>query len=149
MTATNTLRTRAGEVFTPEEIRALTERSDAAGWWTLLSTWAGIAAIFTMLAMWPNPLSFLLAVILLGGRQLALAILAHEAAHRTLFRTRALNDRLGDWFGARLIWNDVARYREHHRRHHAHTGSDADPDMSLVRPFPTTRRALLKKCCAT
>lgn len=143
---TSLQRTRAGDVFTPDQIRSLTERSDAAGWWALLSTWAGIGAIFSMLALWPNALTFLLAVILLGGRQLALAIVAHEAAHRTLFKTRALNDTLGDWFGARLIWNDVARYRAHHRRHHAHTGTDADPDMSLVRPFPTTRRSLIKKC---
>eukprot|EP01031_Cornospumella_fuschlensis_P014944 gene14944-18259_t len=69
----------------------------------------------------------------------------HEAAHSTLFRTRWLNDRLTDWLCARVIWVDVARYRKHHIRHHAHTGTDEDPDWSLSRPFPTRRASLLRK----
>jgi fatty acid desaturase len=81
----------------------------------------------------------------LGGRQLALAVLSHEAAHRTLFRTPWLNDFVGDWFASRLIWNDVPRYREHHLRHHGQTGTERDPDMSLVTPFPTSRRSLRRK----
>lgn len=136
---------RLTQTLTREEIQACTARSDRSGWWALLSVWAGIAAIFTVLALWPNPLTFVLAVILLGGRQLALAILAHEGTHRTLFATQALNDSVTDWFAARFIWNDIARYREHHMRHHAHTGLSADPDLSLVRPFPTTRKSLVKK----
>lgn len=136
---------RPGDLLTREQIRALTHRTDLAGWLTVLWTWTTIAAIFAMLAIWPNVFTFILAVILLGGRQLALFIVAHDAAHRTLFRTRRLNDVVGDWLAARLIFNDVRRYREHHMRHHAHTGTDDDPDLSLVRPFPTTRRSLAKR----
>jgi fatty acid desaturase len=138
-------RTKPADFFSRDEIRVLTERSDLAGWWAVGSTWAIIALSFAMLARWPSPFTFILAVAILGGRQLALAILSHEAAHRTLFKTRVLNDTVADWFCARLIWNDVRRYREHHLRHHAHTGTELDPDMSLVRPFPTTRRSLAKK----
>lgn len=136
---------RLKDLFTRDEIEQLTARSDARGLWALLSVWAVIAACFVALASWPHPLTFVLAVIVLGGRQLALAILSHEASHRTLFRTGRLNDTLADWCAARLIWNDVARYRAHHMRHHAHTGTERDPDTSLVAPFPTTRRSLLKK----
>lgn len=136
---------RPGDLLTREQIRALTQRTDLAGWLTVLWTWSTIAAIFAMLAAWPNVFTFVIAVILLGGRQLALFIVAHDAAHRTLFRTRRLNDVVGDWLCARLIFNDVRRYREHHMRHHAHTGTDADPDISLVRPFPTTRRSLARR----
>lgn len=138
-------RRKLAELFTREEIAQLTARSDLMGAWAVMSTWAVIAACFALLAIWPNPLTFVLAVIVLGGRQLALAILAHEAAHRTLFRTPWLNDRVGDWICARPIWNDVPRYREHHLQHHAHTGTDLDPDMTLVRPLPVTRRSLAKK----
>lgn len=138
-------RIRPGDLLTREQIRALTNRTDLGGWLTVIWTWTTIAAIFAMLAIWPNVLTFVLAVILLGGRQLALFIVAHDAAHRTLFRTRRLNDVVGDWLAARYIFNDVRRYREHHMRHHAHTGTDGDPDLSLVRPFPTTRRSLLKR----
>ncbi len=81
----------------------------------------------------------------MARRQLALSILMHEAAHRTLFRTRWLNDVFCDWACARIMWNDVGRYRKHHLRHHANTGTDLDPDRSLVEPFPTTRRSLARK----
>lgn len=136
---------RARDFLGRAEIHALTQRSDLGGWLSVLWTWTTIAAIFAMLAIWPNVLTFVIAVILLGGRQLALFILAHDAAHRTLFRTHALNDAVGDWLAARLIFNDVTRYRAHHLRHHTHTGTDGDPDLSLVRPFPTTQRSLLKR----
>ncbi|MGH8457407.1 MAG: fatty acid desaturase, partial [Stenotrophobium sp.] len=138
-------RRKLRDLFSREEIVQLTTRSDWRGAWALLSVWAVIAATFAVLARWPQPLTFLLAVIVLGGRQLALAILAHEAAHRTLFKTQVLNDTVADWFCARLIWNDVPRYREHHFRHHSYTGSERDPDMSLVTPLPVTRHSLAKK----
>ncbi|MGQ0621101.1 MAG: fatty acid desaturase family protein [Panacagrimonas sp.] len=139
------MRRKLSDLFTPDEISRLTARSDLRGGWAVLSTWGVIAACFAVLTIWPHPLTFILAVVILGGRQLALAILAHEAAHRTLFKTPILNDTVADWFCARPIWNDVPRYREHHLRHHTHTGTDRDPDMSLVRPLPVTRRSLVKK----
>jgi fatty acid desaturase len=145
MATTAPARRTPRELFSREEIARLTARSDLAGAWAVLSTWAVIAAAFAVLALFPHPLVFLLVVIVLGGRQLTLAVLSHEAAHRTLFRTPWLNDVVGDWLCARLIWNDVPRYREHHLRHHGHTGTERDPDMSLVTPFPATRRSLLNK----
>jgi fatty acid desaturase len=111
----------------------------------VLSTWGVIAACFAVLARWPNALTFVLAVLVLGGRQLALAILMHEASHRTLFATRALNDSVADWLCARPIWSDVERYRIHHLKHHAFTNTESDPDSSLSVNFPTTRAALARK----
>lgn len=132
-------------LFTPDEIAQLTVRSDWRGAAMVLFTWLVIATSFSVLAVFPNPLVFIGVVIVLGGRQLALAILAHEAAHRSLFRTPWLNDFVGDWPCARLIWTEVSRYRIHHLRHHNHTGTERDPDMSLVTPFPTSRKSLAKK----
>ncbi len=135
----------ARHLLTPDDIRRFTTRSNVMGVWALISTWTVIGLCFAALARWPHPLTFIAVVVILGGRQLALAILGHEAAHRTLFRHRGLNDWAGDWLAARWIWNDVPRYRLHHMKHHAHTGRPEDPDLSLVDPFPTTRRSLWKK----
>ncbi len=132
-------------ILSREEIQALTMRSDLRGWWGILRVWISIGLTFAALALWPNPLTFILAIIMLGSLQLALAVLTHEASHRTLFKTRSLNDAVSDWLCARPIWLDVYRYREHHMRHHAHTGTERDPDKSLVAPFPTTRGGLLRK----
>lgn len=145
MTSATAVSSKPREIFTREEIARLTERSDWQGWQAVLFSWAVIAATFAALAAWPNPLTFVAAVIVLGGRQLALAVLSHEAAHRTLFKTSWLNDIIGDALAARLIWNDVPRYREHHLKHHGHTGTERDPDMSLVAPFPCSRGSLARK----
>ncbi len=137
--------TKAKDLLSHEEIRALTERSDARGAFAVASTWVVIGGALATLALFPHPLVFVAVVIVLGGRQLALAILMHEASHRSLFRSRFANDVLTDWLCARPMWNDVARYRAHHHRHHTQTGTDGDPDLSLVTPYPTSRRSLARK----
>ncbi len=81
----------------------------------------------------------------LAGRQLALAILMHDASHNSLFKTKWMNDYLVDWLCARPIWNDVHKYRAHHTRHHAKTSTPEDPDLTLVAGFPTTKTSLTRK----
>src|SRR5262249_46648641 len=110
--------TRPNDIFTRDELARLTARSDVMGFWAVLSTWAVIAGAFALVARWPNPFTVVLAVLVLGGRQLALTILMHEGAHRTLFRTRWLNDVVVDAACARPVWGDLAKYRTHHLVHH-------------------------------
>jgi fatty acid desaturase len=135
----------ASDVLSRDEIRAFTRTSDLPGWFALASTWGVIAAAFTALAVWPGVVMFVAVVIVLGGRQLALAVAMHEAAHGTLFRTRALNEGVADWLAARPVWADVARYRKHHLAHHAHTGTERDPDLALAPVRPMTRGSLARK----
>jgi fatty acid desaturase len=128
-----------------DDIRALTRPSNLAGAYAVVSTWIVIAATLLALARWPHPIMFVLAVVVLGGRQLALAVLMHEAAHGTLFRTRWLNERFADLTCAAPVWSDTARYRRHHLAHHAHTGTDRDPDLSLALVEPMSRGSLARK----
>lgn len=129
----------------PREAAPLFERSDRAGAVAVATVWLQIAAIFVLLANVPHPLTFVLAVIALGSRQHALAVLMHESAHGLLFRTRWLNERVGEWLCAQPIATDVRRYRKHHVRHHAHTGTAGDPDRGLAEPFPCGPAALARK----
>ncbi len=146
MSETTPPATKAVDVLTRDEIRALTRRSNLRGFWAVGSAWAVIVGTFAALAVWPNPVTFAVAVVVLGGRQLALAILMHEAAHRSLFETRWLNDVLTDWLCAKPIANSVAKYREHHLRHHSRTGTSEDPDLSLALPGPVSPRSFYRKC---
>lgn len=123
----------------------LFERSDRAGAVAVATVWLQIAAIFAVLAAVPDPLTFVLAIVALGSRQHALAVLMHESAHGLLFRTRWLNERVGEWLCARPIATDIRRYRKHHVRHHAHTGTARDPDRGLAEPFPCGRASLARK----
>jgi len=138
-------RRRLKELLSREEIAQLTARSDWRGAWAVISTWAIIAGAFAVLAMWPNPLTFIFALIVIAGRQLGLAILEHEGAHGTLFKTRWANDVLTDWLCARPIWQNLHKYRAHHFIHHTKTGTEDDPDTSLHSGYPTTRASLSRK----
>ena len=133
------------DVLTAEEIADLRRPSDLQGALAVATTWAIVAATFAIVARWPGPLTVALALVVLGGRHLGLAVLMHEAAHRSLFATRALNDIVGHWLCGAPSGNRLAAYRVHHLGHHAHAGSDRDPDRALVEPFPTTRASMTRK----
>jgi fatty acid desaturase len=136
---------RLKDLFTREQMATLTARSDLWGAWAVGSTWGVIAATFAALAYWPNPLTFVAVMAVLGGRQLALAILQHEGSHGTLFKTRWLNDVLTDWLCARPIWQNLLKYKVHHLGHHTKTGTGEDPDISLHHDYPVTRKSLMRK----
>ncbi len=53
---------------------------------------ATIIASIALVTLWPNPLTWLVAVMIVGTRQLGLAILMHEAAHGGLHSNKAIND---------------------------------------------------------
>lgn len=135
-----------GKAFlTTEEIRPLAERSDIMGGWLVLHCWGTSAAALALFGFWPNILTFVLAVVIIGSRQLGLAILMHEAAHNALFRNRRVNDFAGEWLCGRPILAELAAYRHYHLSHHRFTQTDKDPDLVLSSKFPTTRASLIRK----
>jgi len=136
----------AGSTYlTRDEIRGLAERSDAMGAWLVVHCWGTIALALALFAFWPNPLTFILAVMVIGSRQLGLAILMHEAAHNALFKSRRLNDLVGEWLCARPILADLPAYRHYHLTHHRFTQTEKDPDLVLSSKFPTSRASLKRK----
>ncbi|MEL7080721.1 MAG: fatty acid desaturase family protein [Pseudomonadota bacterium] len=131
--------------LSPEEIRPLAQRSDLAGALLLLHCWGVVAAAVALFAVWPNPLTFVVAVMLIGSRQLGLAILMHEAAHNAMFKARSLNEFAGEWLCGRPILAELAAYRHYHLTHHRFTQTDKDPDLVLSEKFPTSRASLRRK----
>jgi len=115
------------------------------GFGLVVINWGLIAAAMALVAAWPNPLTVVAALFVIGARQLGLAVGMHEAAHRTLLKSRRLNDWVGSWLCAYPIWSDCHAYRPYHLQHHAKTGSPEDPDIGLIRPFPITRQSLRRK----
>ena len=131
--------------LTTDEIRPLAERSDLMGLWLVAHCWGTITLAVALFAVWPNPLTFVLAVAIIGSRQLGLAILMHEAAHNALFKSRKINDWVGEWLCGRPILAELAAYRHYHLTHHRFTQTDKDPDLVLSSKFPTTRSSLRRK----
>jgi fatty acid desaturase len=144
----NTLSTRrtAATWLRPEEISAFTQADNLRGALSVLTTWLIIAAAFALLSFFrSNPFAWLVSLVLLGGRQLALAILMHECAHHSLFASPALNQHVGRWLCAAPVWQRLDDYRTHHIKHHARTSLEDDPDLGLANAFPTTKMSLARK----
>ena len=138
-------RRKLKSLFTPEQLAELTQRSDWRGAWAIVSIWGLIFASFALLAWHPSVWTWLVALVVIAGRQLALGILQHEGSHGTLFQSRWANEVLTDWLCARPVWQNLKLYRAHHLAHHQHTGTAQDPDMSLHAGYPTSRRSMARK----
>ena len=133
------------EVLSPEERKALLRIDPWASAWMVASNWVLVLAAMALVAWAPNPLTVVVALFVIGARQLGMAIVMHEAAHRTLFRARRLNDWVGNWLAAYPVWAEVGPYRAYHLVHHTRTGTDQDPDLGLAAPFPITRASFRRK----
>jgi fatty acid desaturase len=128
-----------------EEIAELVKIRDLRAWLSISLDWGLIGASFALVAAFPNPLTIVGALVVIGSRQLGLAILMHDAAHRALLESRFWNDWAGNWLCGYPVWNDVLPYRKYHLQHHAKTWTDEDPDLELANPFPITRASLKRK----
>jgi fatty acid desaturase len=145
MNAMSVTRFDPTEKFSAEDMAAVRGRSDLTGALCVVHAWGVIAACMFLFALLPNPLTFLIAVVLIGSRQLGLAILMHDGAHGVLMRTRALNEFVSQWFCAYPVFADTIPYRHYHLVHHRTTQQPDDPDLSLSAPFPITRASFRRK----
>lgn len=126
-------------IFTPEEWAPLSQRSSWKGLALLAHAWAVIFAAGAMVVVWP--LTLPIAVVIIGGRQLGLSILMHDAAHGALHKSLKVNDWAGEW----LTGGGLARYRTYHLGHHRFAQQAEDPDLGLSAPFPITPLSLRRK----
>lgn len=139
-------------IFGREEWSALTALSRWRGVWLVAHAWLVIAlaiggAVWAWQALGPvaGVPAVLLAVVVVGGRQLGLAILMHDGAHGLLHPNRKLNNFLGQWLCGAPTGTDLKAYRAYHLKHHKFTQQEEDPDLPLSAPFPVTRASLGRK----
>ncbi len=136
---------KASDLVSQEEMLRLRGKSNLAGAALVLHAWALVFGSIALFAWQPNPATFLFAWLIVGARQLGLAILMHDAAHGLLFANRRLNDWAGRWLCAYPVLSDLDLYRPYHLKHHRFTQQAEDPDLGLSAPFPITRRSLWRK----
>jgi len=133
------------EHFTTEEIRELRVVREHRAWLTVLVNYGLIAAAMALVAYRPNVLTVVLALCVIGTRQLGLAVVMHESAHYTLFKNRSLNDFVGNWLAGYPIYLSADMYRAHHLEHHAKTWTEGDPDLPLANKFPVSKASMARK----
>ena len=135
----------AKKYFTSNEIRPLAQRSNLMGGLLVFHCFFIIALAIFIFSLWSNFFTFILAVMIIGSRQLGLAILMHDGAHRALFANNFLNEKIGYWVCGAPILADMFAYRHYHLMHHRHTQTDKDPDLNLSKPFPTSIRSIIRR----
>lgn len=94
--------------------------------WTVI---AGAALATLWIGWWLYPL----AVLVIAAQQRGLTTVAHDAAHRTLAKTRGWNYALGILFAAYPLFQKHWAYRVSHvHLHHPHLGDPTrDPDLKF------------------
>jgi fatty acid desaturase len=128
-----------------EVVHQLTRRS---GWRASAAVLQDVAVIAAALGaalhFWPNPAAVLLCVLVVGTRQHALFVIAHDAAHYLLYERRWLNDAVGR-FCATVQGLSMCTYRVIHRLHHNNLYGELDPDTALHGGYPRGRAYLIRK----
>ncbi len=133
------------EYLTAAERKTLNTKNNFKGWLEVLHTWAWIAVAFALVGFFPNILTIIIALFIIGGKQLGCAIIMHDAGHYSIFENKKTNDFVGKWFASYPILNDVMKYRPYHLRHHLTTGTSEDPDISLTKGYPANVKSMLRK----
>lgn len=131
------------DLFTSDEWAPFRSRPGWIGPALVAHCWAVIGLAVVAGAIWP--LLIPVCVMIIGTRQLGLAILMHEAAHGGLSSNARLNDFLGHWLCAVPVGASLTAYRPYHLKHHRFARQPEDPDLMLSAPFPVTAASLRRK----
>ena len=145
MAISDVRRIPARDLIPTADLARLRQRSAWRGSALIAHAWAIILGSMALVTIFPNPVTWVLAVMLIGSRQLGLAILMHDGAHGCLSANSTRNIALSQWLCAYPIFADTLAYRRYHLAHHAHTQQEEDPDLPLSAPFPITRASYRRK----
>ena len=137
--------TLARDLLTKKELGEVTGKSNLQGAIIVGFDWMMVFGLFVLAAQIPNPLIYLLVIILLGGRQLALGIIVHEAGHRTLFKSQAINEFCGTWLSGYWVFSDKDVYMQGHLKHHQDCGTRQDPDLKNYDAYPVSHESFSRK----
>lgn len=136
---------KAHDILSRQEIRELMTKNNLRATWIIASCWAWVIAAMTLVAIWPNVVTIILAVLIIGGRQLSFAILMHDCGHNSLFKSTKLNQFVGTWLAAAPVFSDMQTYSRQHSIHHKDVGTSKDPDLGNYSGYPITKPSMVRK----
>lgn len=123
-------------------LRRISSFRNAVSVVVLYAELVGLAA----LGVWAHhPVVWVAIFVVMGSMHARFAILAHEAAHRLLFRARWANDTVGRWLLAYPAFVPFDGYRRSHFAHHKDEFGPHEPDMNLYVGYPISRASLRRK----
>lgn len=127
-------------------VKSLSGLSAAWSWFNILFNWGimlGTMAVTIWIDHWAL---YFPAIMLIGARQHAMAILTHDASHYRLFKSRWWNDTVCDVFCCLPAGISLKAFRGLHLQHHWYLNTQKDPDFTahqgdsdFVFPMPRKR----------
>ncbi len=136
---------KIGDYLSKDEIQTLKQTNNAMATFLLFKNWFMAAALFTLVALYPNVFTVLFAVVLLGGVQMAMGAFLHDCSHRAMFSNQRVNDGLGHWLGGMPLLIPITFYRPYHFTHHTKTGLQEDPDVQNIKNYPVSKASMGRK----
>lgn len=114
----------------------------------LFFDWVVILLAAYLCATYFNIFTYLLAILIIGARMHAMAILMHDATHYRFLKNRKWNDLLTNVFTMYPLFLTIDQYRTNHLAHHKHLNTEEDPDWVSKLPkkefqFPKTRQEFI------
>ena len=125
------------EIYTPRQIRKLMpsetilkfhQVTTAKGLLSVAIEWTIIVSVAWLCETyfyWPL---YLLCVIVIGARLLALGLIMHEAVHNLISKNNFINDWVAEFFCAWPLLVSMRSYKVKHLAHHAWLNTEKDPD---------------------
>ncbi len=110
--------------------------------------WLIILATIIVCTVYFNVATYFLAILVIGARMHALAILMHDATHYRFLKDRKWNDLITNVTTMYPMFLTIDNYRNNHLSHHKHLNTDHDPDWvskfgKKEFTFPQTKLAFL------
>jgi fatty acid desaturase len=107
-------------------LRALSRIDVPRALTTVALDWLVIATAITLALRLDHVAVTILAILVIGGRQHALAVIVHDAVHHRFLPDRRLNDWVAELLVAWPIFLSVRAFRTVHGPHHRFTGEAGD-----------------------
>ena len=130
-----------------KSIKELSKLSDFVAVKYLALDWFIVFMTIYLAISYDSLLFNILAIIIIGSRQHAIGIIAHDAVHYRFLKNRKMNELVGNVFTAFPLFITLPGFRSMHLRHHSKVNTSDDPD--LVRRegksdwiFPMTKKNL-------
>lgn len=90
--------------------------------------WLIILGTIYFTTLYFHVFSYLLAVIIIGARMHAIAVLMHDATHYRFLKNRKWNDLITNYTTMYPLFLTIEDYRRNHLAHHQNLNTDEDPD---------------------
>src|SRR3954468_18975957 len=125
-----------------DELRRIPNARNA---FAVILLYAQTIAIIVLAVHFDNLFVWVLAFLLMGRAHAQFAALMHEAAHRLLFRNKAVNDWVGRWLLGFPSFTPIDLYRRGHMAHHRDEFGPDEPDIPLYRGYPISKDSMRRK----